>query len=407
MRRRLGLLVSAVVTVTIPGVLAVLAILGHEHAVAGTAAVSAAGMADESAVGPLPLAPASTVPSVRNAVATVQRTSGGPVTVYSDQAASQQARAMRMLVLAAAAGQGTSYQGVEETRQLGVNGTVTVLSQVWHQGGGLTLIRTMNGATPVVSYDTGDRSPAGVFGVTGAQVTLLGRHYIAAYRGAGTASGLPATIVEVYRFDGSLAARFWLDRRTMVPLRREDFDTADKLVSDDLFTQVQFGPLTERPTAATIESPAPASSPDSVWVTASSPATQVALLAGRGVRLPGTALAGLPLYAAGWSGTGTGQVTDLEYSDGLSVISLFVQRGTLAASMAGWQPLSLDGYRVYVSGHSVTWAGRGEVYTMIADAPPQTVAEAVAALPGGGPPGVVGRLGRGFDRLAHLVDPFA
>jgi sigma-E factor negative regulatory protein RseB len=288
-----------------------------------------------------------------------------------------------------------------------VNGTVTVLSQVWHQGGGLTLIRTLSGATPVVSYDTGDRSPAGVFGVTGAQVTLLGKHYIAAYRGSGTSSGLPATIVEVYRFDGSLAARFWLDTRTLVPLRREDFDSTDKLVSDELFTEVQFGPLTQRPAAATTESPAPASSSGSVWVTASSPATQVALLAKRGVRLPGTALAGLPLYAAGWSGAGTGQVTDLEYTDGLSVISLFVQRGTLAASMAGWQPLSLDGDRVYVSGHAVTWAGRGEVYTVIADAPPQTVAEAVAALPGGGQPGLVDRLGRGFDRLAHLVDPFA
>ncbi len=133
----------------------------------------------------------------------------------------------------------------------------------------------------------------------------------------------------------------------------------------------------------------------------------VASLAKRGVRLPGTVLVGLPLYAAAWSGTGAGQVTDLEYSDGLSVISLFVQRGTLAASMTGWEPLRLDGIRVYVSGHSVTWAGRGEVYTMIADAPPQTVAEAVAALPGGGQPGLVGRLGRGFDRLAHLVDPFA
>ena len=289
-----------------------------------------------------------------------------------------------------------------------MNGTVTVLSQVWHQGGGLTLIRTMSGATPVVSYDTGDRSPAGVFGVTSAQVTLLGKHYIAAYRGAGTASGLPATIVEVYRFDGSLAARFWLDARTMVPLRREDFDTADKLVSDELFTQVQFGPLTERPTAATTESPAPASSPESVWVAAGSPATLVALAgrAGRrGCRAP--RWRACPCTRPASSGTGTGQVTDLEYSDGLSVISLFVQRGTLAASMAGWQPLRLDGYRVYVSGHSVTWAGRGEVYTMIADAPPQTVAEAVAALPGGGQPGLVGRLGRGFDRLAHLVDPFA
>ena len=35
-----------------------------------------------------------------------------------------------------------------------------------------------------------------------------------------------------------------------MPLRREDFDPADKLVSDELFTQVRFGPLTARPAAA-------------------------------------------------------------------------------------------------------------------------------------------------------------
>jgi sigma-E factor negative regulatory protein RseB len=405
--RRPGLLVSAVVTVTIPGVLAVLAILGHEHAVAGTEVVSATALADESAVGPLPMAPASTNLAVRNSVAGVQRTSGSPVTVFSDVAASQQAYAMDLLSQAAAAGQATTYQGVEVTSQSGVDGNVTVVSQVWHQGGGLTLIRTSSGATPVVSYDTGDQSPAGVFGVTSDQVTLLGKHYVAAYRGDGSAGGMPARIVDVYRFDGSLAARFWLDTRTLVPLRREDFDPADELVSDELFTQVRFGPLSEHPTAAMSEAPALGSSAATAWVGAGSPDTVVASLAKRGVRLPGTLLAGLPLYAAAWSGTGAGQVTDLEYSDGLSVISLFVQRGTLAASMAGWEPLRLDGNRVYVSGHSVTWAGRGDVYTMIADAPPQTVAEAVAALPGGGQPGLVGRLGRGFDRLAHLVDPFA
>jgi sigma-E factor negative regulatory protein RseB len=406
-RHRLGLLVSAVVTVTIPGVLAVLAVLGHEHAVAATDAVSAASVADESAAGPLPVAPAGTNLAVRNSVAGVQRTPGSPVTVFSEVAASHQAFAMHLLGLAATAGQATSYQGVEVTSQSGVDGNVTVVSQVWHQGGGLTLVRASSGATPVVSYDTGDRSPAGVVGVTSAQVSLLGKHYVAAYGGVGTSSGRPASIIEVYRFDGSLAARFWLDTRTLVPLRREDFDTAGKLVSDELFTQVRFGPLTARPAAAVAEGPALASSPESAWVAAGSPATLVASLAKRGTRLPGTLLAGLPLYAAASSGTGPGQVTDLEYSDGLSVISLFVQRGTLAASMAGWQSLSLDGYRVYVNGHSVTWAGRGEVYTMIADAPPQTVAEAVSALPGGGQPGLVDRLGRGFDRLAHLVDPFA
>ena len=395
MRRRLGLLVSAVVTVTIPGVLAVFAIVGHEHAVTGTEPVSATALADEAAVGPLPMAPAGTNLPVRNSVAGVQRTSGSPVTVFSDVAASQQSYAMGLLVRAAAAGQATTYQGVEVTSQSGVDGTVTVVSQVWHQGGGLTLIRTPSGATPVVSYDTGGRSPAGVFGVTSAQVTLLGKHYVAAYRGAGTASGVPARIVDVYRFDGSLAARFWLDTRTLVPLRRQDFDTADRLVSDELFTQIRFGPLTERPAAATTEAPLSAAATGSGWVAAGSPGTVVA------------SLAGLPLYGAAWSGTGASQVTDLEYSDGLSVISLFVQRGTLAASMTGWRPLSLDGYRVYVSDHSVTWAGHGEVYTMVSDASPQTVAEAVAALPTSAQPGLVDRLGRGFDRLAHLVDPFA
>jgi sigma-E factor negative regulatory protein RseB len=405
-RRRLGLLVSAVVTVSIPGALAVLAILGHEHGIVGTDAVSAAAAADESAVGPLPVAPARTVPSVRNAVATVQRTSGGPVTVYSDEAATQEAAAMHLLGRAAVAGQATSYQGVELTSQSGVDGTVTVVSQVWHQGGGLTVIRTATG-TPVVSYDTGDSSAAGVFGVTSDQVALLGKHYVAVDRGSGTSSGLQARIIEVYRFDGSLAARFWLASQTLVPLRREDFDPADKLISDEQFTEVRFGPLTERPAAATTEAPLSAAATGPGWVAAGSPRTVVASLAGRGVQLPGAELAGLPLYGASWSGTGTSQVTDLEYSDGLSVISLFVQRGTLAASMAGWQPLSLDGYRVYASGHSVTWAGHGEVYTMIADASPQTVAQAVAALPASAQPGLVGRLGRGFDRLAHLVDPFA
>ena len=40
-----------------------------------------------------------------------------------------------------------------------------------------------------------------------------------------------------------------------MPLRREDFDPADGLVSDELFTQVRFGSLTEHPAAAMTEAP--------------------------------------------------------------------------------------------------------------------------------------------------------
>ena len=52
----------------------------------------------------------------------------------------------------------------------------------------------------------------------------------------------------------------------MVPLRREDFDTAGKLVSDELFTQVRFGPLTGAPDRRGGRGPALASSPASAWV---------------------------------------------------------------------------------------------------------------------------------------------
>jgi sigma-E factor negative regulatory protein RseB len=239
-------------------------------------------------------------------------------------------------------------------------------------------------------------------------VALLGKHYVAVYRGTGHAVGRPAALVEVYRFDGSLAARFWLDRQTMVPLRRELFGTSDQPIGEDAFVQVRFGPLTGQPAAARTAGSAASAAARAgpAWVTAASPGELLASLAGQGWRLPHALPDGLALYAAASSGTGTGKVIDLEYSDGLSVVSLFVQRGTLAQGMTGWRSVTMGGHQVYVSGRSVTWSWHGLVCTMIADAPPQTVAQAVAALPRSAPAGVLDRLGRGLGRLAHLVDPF-
>jgi sigma-E factor negative regulatory protein RseB len=74
--------------------------------------------------------------------------------------------------------------------------------------------------------------------------------------------------------------------------------------------------------------------------------------------------------------------------------------------MAGWRQVDVAGQQAFVSGHSVTWSGLGFVYTMIADAPPQTMTQVVAALPRSDPPGVLSRLGRGFVRLAHVINPF-
>jgi sigma-E factor negative regulatory protein RseB len=398
MTRRPGLLLSAALTVTIPGMLAVLAVVGHDHAMGDAPEVDAAG--DTFALsGPLPEASAKTDPVVRNPVAWVQRVSGVRVTLLSSLTSGQETLGLRLLGKAAVAGQVTSYQGVQAMAESEVDGKVSAVTEVWHRGGGQTFVRSGS----AVSYDVDGQAPEGVFGLTPALVAQLGKHYVAAYAGTGSALGRAALIVAVYRFDGSLAARYWLDRQTLVPLRRELFDTSERVVSEDAFVTVRFGAIPAQPAAAT----AAGQQPGPAWVAAASPARVVATLSAEGWRLPEALPGGLPLYAAAWCGTGSGQVVDLEYSDGLYVVSLFLQHGTLAAQMPGWRPILLDGREVFVLGHSVTWAGSGGVYTLIADAPPQTVAEAVAALPRDVPPGIFARLGRGLERLSQLVNPFS
>ena len=402
---RPGLLVSAAVTITVPSVLAALAVLGHERVAPEAAYTPPVALPADT----LPAAPAATVPATgpRQVHIAAVGTESAADALGTAVVTASEAAGLRLLGKSATAGLATSYQGVELIAQLGVGGAVTMISDVWHSSGGETITRTtdakeLDGSQPYVAYDVDNRSPEGVFGVTKTLVTLLGRHYVAVYRGSGSAVGRPALVVDLQRGDGSLAARFWLDRQTMVPLRRDVFDTSAQLISEDAFVQVQFGSPAAQPGAAGNGG----SRQKSAWAKADVPAELVSGLNGSGWHLPAGLPGGLPLYAAARSHTGIGQVICLGYSDGLSVVSLFVQRGTLAAKMAGWVPVDLSGHLVYVAGHSITWAGRGFVYTVIADAPPQTVKQVVASLPPATSPGFLGRIGRGLDRLAALVNPF-
>lgn len=362
--KRPGLLIGVILTITVPGLLAALALSDTPLS---------AGARDDSA--------------------------GHPVSVHTGMG-------MRLLGKSATAGLTASYQGVELIAQRGVSGPDTIVSDVWHKGG-VTVTQTSDtamvaGGQPYVSYAANNRSAEGVFGVTKSLVALLGEHYAAVYRGIGSAVGRPALIVDLHRADGSLAARFWLDKQTMVPLRREVYDTSAELISQDAFVQVQFGSVV-RPKAAMAAAKSPAGSS---WAAVTAPAQLVAKLNGHGWRLPATLPGDLPLYAATRSRADGGQVVQLGYSDGLSVVSLFVQRGALEAKPAGWLRSSLLGHQVYVAGHSVIWAAGGFVYTMIADAPPQVAEQVVASLPQNAAPGVVGRIRHGFARLVALLNPF-
>jgi sigma-E factor negative regulatory protein RseB len=397
MLRHPGLLLSAAATITVPSMLAAIAVIGHEHAISELRA-EAVSLGANAPASSLPAGP----PSLMSAFATKASGMSMSTAAFGADESVAQADAMSLLSRAAVAGLNTSYQGVEVIAQSEVNGTVTMISSVWHRGGGPTVAQTSDpevlaDSEPYVAYDGNIHAPDGVFGVTKTLVGLIGRNYLAVYRGVGRAVGRPAQIVELYRSDGSLAARFWLDEKTLVPLQREVYDTSQQLVSEEAFVQVQFGPLNKQPAVAPVPQ---------TWAGVAVPAKLLFELDSSGWVLPATLPGGLTLYEAAQSGMGAGEVVDLGYSDGLSVISLFVQRGTLAPKMPGWQPVNLNGHLVYAANHSITWAGHGFVYTMIADAPPRTVEDVVEALPSNTAPGFFQRMGRGLSRMAALVNPF-
>ena len=317
--------------------------------------------------------------------------------------------AARLLAQAAQAAIVTSYQGEEVVTRWsqGAGGSVLV-SDVWHVSGGQTVTQTLDaGASsssqPYRSSDDDGQAPEGVLGVTVPLVQLLETHYVVAYAGAGSAGDRTAQVVEARRADGSLAARFWLDDATKLPLEREVYDTAAHVISRDVFINVRFA----KPGSAPAGTGASAD-PQGPWTDPFSQAQLLALRA-RGWLVPAQLPGGLSLFTGAETEASTGTVLDLGYSDGLSVISVFEQRGQLPASLAGWRKTTVAGHPIFVAEpdqRSLTWSGRGMVYTVVADAPTQTVDAVVGALPHDKPPGFWNRMTRGMVRLASWVNPF-
>ena len=344
--------------------------------------------------------------------------------------------ALRLLTQAARAAAATAYQGEEmDTRPEPGGGLLVSDSDIWHLGGGQTTMQTQSAASGAsaltcVSAASGGASPEGVLGVTGALVNLLENHYVVAYDGAASAVNRPVQVVAARRADGSLAALFYLDQATKLPLERRVFDTSANVIDSSLFINVQIGTTVgERQAQALCAKPqaAPEQADQAGGWTFPIPPAKLLVLGKSGWRVPSVLPGGLTLFTGAQTMQAdtaaseaeqteqteqagqAGPVLDLGYSDGLYVISLFEQRGKLATKLAGWQKTTEGGRIVYASGsaqRSLTWSGNGMVYTLIADAPTQTVAAVVDALPYDKPPGFWKRMSRGLSRLASLVNPF-
>jgi sigma-E factor negative regulatory protein RseB len=313
------------------------------------------------------------------------------------------AAGLRLMAAAAAACRTVPFRGVQRDSWRGEAGATTSLVQVWHQAGQPVLARYPAGPSgPGERAAGGDLLPdqADVLTITAPLLALMGRNYRITYAGAGTAAGRTAVIVAVRRPDGGLAARYWLDRATGLPLRRELFDRRARIFSQDAFVQLRLGP----PGAVPSELARP-------WAGQLDAARRAALRAS-GWPLPPATAGGLSLFAATQASSGMGRAggaIELSYSDGLSVVSVFVQRGELPARMAGWRPVTAGGREVYAlgpDGQTLAWSAGGYVVTVIADAPAGTADRAVSGVPAAAPaPGFWARMGRGFGRLFSWVNP--
>lgn len=328
--------------------------------------------------------------------------------------AGPQGPGLHLLAQAAVACRSVAFEGVEVMDWWGPLGPADAAVHVWHAPGGQILAKGADGATVTPGLPRQVVSPAdgrllgegnsqmlsgdGLLGMTGRLVALLAANYRLGVAGHGQVAGRAARIVTLRRGDGSLAARFWLDKVTALPLRRQMFDSRGQVVGDVSFARLTLGAQAAKAIPGAGVRP---------WGDTLSPA-QVDRLRARDWPLPGSLPDSFKLLGAQEDTSTAGPIVDLSYSDGLSVISVFVQPGHLPSRLRGWSRVTLHGYPVYVDeagDHSVAWTVRGFVCTLVSAAPPQTTGQVIAALPHDGGPGILGRIGRGLHKLLSWASP--
>jgi sigma-E factor negative regulatory protein RseB len=315
-------------------------------------------------------------------------------------------RGRELIAAAALACQNVPYHGLQVVAWWGADSSSQYLIDVWHDpdapAGAAASSPTESSPAWGHAADGEsrvDHAAAGVLSLSPQMLALLRANYVIDYVGPGSASGRPALVVALRRQDGTLAAQYWLDEATNLPLRRQLFDTGGRLVNEGRFINLEIG-RTDVGDEPAPEAPEWSERPR---------AAALAQLRGQGWPVPPTLAGDLRLIGLTSQATRSGPVVDASYSDGLSVVSVFMQRGELAGALPGWSVTTVNGQAVY-SGEpderSLAWSAHGVVYTVIADAPPGLVQRVVADLPHDDGGGFWSRVARGLRRIGSWFNPF-
>ena len=322
-------------------------------------------------------------------------------------------RGIALMNAAAAACQKVSFRGVQIVAWTSAGASSWYLIDVWHRSGEPEMAATDGDADDKSAPRVpGGAGAVGVLNISPAMLTLLRANYVVEYAGAGSSSDRPARIVAVRRHDGTLAAQYWLDRETGLPLRREMFDESGHRISEGAFIRLDVGlggvgtvPPTQGQAWKIYISPP--QTPGSRLTSA-----RIRTLRADGWPVPQTIAGNMALASVSRTSTRSGTVLDASYSDGLSVISVFIQRGEIEGTLPGWHHVAVGGMPVYstksggLDEQGLAWSAGGFVYTVIADAPPQAVSRVIAQLPHQRDTGFWDRVGRGIRRIGSWFDPF-
>ena len=311
----------------------------------------------------------------------------GPPTV----AGNDDPAAISMLRDAALAGTTTRYSGTQFSTSWGPRGASAMLAQVEHDPGTGTRYRLVGGGPTEASI--GDISDPSL-------VEFIVAGYDVEIAGTGTVAGRGATVIDLRRGDGTLAARLWTDSQASLLLRREVYDEDAKLVRASGFLDIDLQPG------------AAAAAASSTSVSVSTARGGQTAQVPSGPPLPARLGTSMRLLGSSRMTVDEAEVTHLLYTDGLSSVSVFYQRGSLDdEKLEGFDRRTIGETSFYVAQDEplrITWACYGYVYTVVADASSTSFDTMLQALPHSADvdDGFRARVERGLQRVGAWLNPF-
>jgi hypothetical protein len=318
----------------------------------------------------------------------------GPTTGTSTPLELDSLAALAVLRRAAAAAGQVSFRGTQWF-QLLTGGQVI--------GAQLGVETQISDGREVAVYDTGRRLLSTVSAGTTSravdfdELDLLAENYFLAGSRGAVVAGRHATVVSALRPTGRTAARWWVDDESGLLLWHETYDQAGRLTLSAGFTNVRVGdadPIGHLPKRPAIP------------VTSTSlTLANTSRLAAAGWLCPNE-INGLSLVRLRTDSASAPTVLHLAYTDGLSSVSVFEQRGGLSHAPAGttWDD-EVEAYVRSGAAKIATWQSGTTVFTVVTDGSADVLASVVRALPHEATPPrtTIERVRAGWSRILESV----